>query len=263
MRHFNLHWLGFLMLLLLIVSMACSSAAPTAAPAPTSTPAPPTASPTATTPPTSTPRPTATPNLAATQEIEADQATLQKYLDSGYISSTQGKFYELTDNTREMAQRNYLDYDLAGYKDTVQDFVSWADVNWTSAGPVNYPEFSGCGFGFRMQDNGDAYTAMVTNDAVLVTWCFQALGNRCGRVGKTRGTGTLKLGNPAQAHFSLILDGGHMYALVDEQLIAEYTLFEDRLTDPGYFLYSIVSGTNKDYGTRCTITNGKLWVPEG
>ena len=250
----------YAILAFLLLSTACASATPTPAAAPTSTPVPPTA--TATTPPTRTPRPTATPNLAATQQVEADRAILQKYLDSEYISTTQGQFFKLTDNTREMAKRNFLDYDFSGYKDPVKNFVAWADLNWTSAGPVNYPEFSGCGFGFRMKDNGDAYTAMVTNDAILVTWCFQAFGNKCGRVGKTSGKGTLKLDNPAQVHFSLIVNEGQAFALVDEELIAEYTLFEDRLTEPGYFLYSIVSGTNKDYGTRCTVSNGKLWVPQ-
>jgi len=252
-------WFRYVTLAVLLLSTACATAAP-AAPAATATSTTIPATATATTRPTSTPRPTATPNLAATQEAKADQAVLQKYLDSGYISSTQGIVYGLTDNTREMAQRNYLDYDLSGYKDVVTDFAAWADLKWSSASDVHYPEFSGCGFGFRMKNNGDAYTAMLTNDSVFVTWCFQALKG-CGRVGKSSGKGTVKLGNPAEAHFEFILTGGRAHALVDGELIADYTLFQDRLTDPGYFTYSIISGTNKDYGTRCSITNGKLWVP--
>ncbi len=257
-------WCRFLLLVLLLVSLACAGTTPpTPAPptqVPSNTPVPATA--TATTPPTSTPKPTATPNLAATQEAKEDDARLQKYVDSGYIASKQGALYELTDNTREMAQINYLDYDYAGFDKSADDFAAWADLNWTSAVPVSYPEYSGCGFGFRMKNNGDAYTAMVTNDSVLITWCFQALGNHCGRVGKTRGTGKLKLPNPASVHFEFIVNGLHAYALVDNEFIAEYTLFQDRLTEPGFFTYSIVSGTNKDYGTRCTVSNGKIWLPE-
>ncbi len=259
MRKANLSSIAFLLLALLFASLACqAAAAPAATSTATETAVPPTT--TATTPPTSTPRPTATPNLAATQAAEADQATLQGYLDKGYISTMQGTLYPLTDNTRDMAQINFLDYDYSGYDNTTRNFAAWADLKWSSAAPVNYPEFSGCGFGFRMQNNGDAYTAMVTNDSVLVTWCFEAF-NGCGRVGKTSGKGTVKLPNPAQAHFEFIVNDTQAFALVNGDLIAKYTLFKDRLVEPGYFTYSIISGTNKDYGTRCTVSNGKIWVP--
>jgi hypothetical protein len=250
----------------LAASLVLSACAPAATPAPTAAPtstqAPPTPTSTATTPPTSTPRPTATPNLAATQEYEADQARLQKYVDAGYLSSTQGTVYKLSDQTQEMAQIHYLNYFDSGYGDTVKDFAAWADISMSSAASVAYPEYSGCGFGFRMKNNGDAYTAFVTNDRILITWCFQALGNRCGIAGKTSGKGTVKLANPFDVHFEFIVNKGMAYALVDHQLIASYTLFKDRLGDPGYFTYGIVSGTNKDYGTRCTMANGKLWVPK-
>ncbi len=254
-------WYRYGILALLLVSTACATAAPSPTPVPTNTPIPPSATPTVK--PTATPKPSATPNIAATQEAEADQATLQAYMDSGYISSTKGTLYELVDATQEVAQKNSLFPVFAGYKDATRNFVAWVDMEWSSAGPVNYPEYSGCGFGFRMKDNFDSYTTMVTNDSILVTWCEKAsLGNYCGRVGKTRGKGTVKFPNPAKAHFTFIVNDVHAFALVDEQLIAEYTLFQEKLTDPGYFMYAMVSGTNRDYGTRCSFTNGKMWVPE-
>ena len=246
--------------ILILVSLACSSSA-TPTVVPTDTIIPPTA--TATLKPTSTPRPTATPNIAKTKEAEADQATLQKYVDSGYIASTEGTLYTLQSTSFEMAQKNYLNIEDSGYHDPVLDFAFWGDLKWSSAGQVNYPEYSGCGIAFRVGDNFvDQYTAMITNESVLVTWCFAALGNRCGRVGVTRGKGRVKFGNPAEAHFEFIENSGHAYALVNGEFIGEYTLFQDRLTEPGYFTYSIISGTNKDYGTRCSVDNAKLWVPK-
>lgn len=251
------------LLALVLVITACSSPAPATAtptvPPPTDTPLP---SPTSTkTPrPTSTPRPSATPNLIATQEIEEALANVKKYNESGYLPTTDGKLYTLDDYYREMAKINYLDYGFAGFEEKIQNFAVWADVSWTSAGPVHSPEYSGCGFTYRYNDsNGDAYTAMLTNDSVLLTYCDSSI-RRCGRVGKTRGTGTLKLDNPASAHFEFIVFDEHAYALVDGEFIAEYTLSQSRLTEAGYFLYSIISGTNKDYGTRCEITSAKLWV---
>jgi hypothetical protein len=259
MRNFHFGPIKIAGLVLILGVLACSSGqSATQTPAPTDTSLPPTA----TKVPTSTPRPTATPNLAATKEAENDQATLQKYVDGGYLSSTEGKIYPLDPNTFEMAKINYLNYADTGMSETVTDFAFWGDVKWESAGPVNSPEFSGCGISFRIGSNlVDSYTAMLTNESVLVTWCFAGLGNRCGRVGKTRGKGTVKFGNPAEAHFEFITNKGHSYALVDNEFIAEYTLFQDKLTNPGLFAYSIISGTNRDYGTRCTVDNAKIWVP--
>ena len=129
-----------------------------------------------------------------------------------------------------------------------------------SARPVGGPEYSGCGFSFRMSPvNYDGYTAQITNQAVLVTFCNESI-RRCGQLGKTRGTGTLNLPNPAEASMELVVNGTQAYVLVNDEFIGEYTLFTDKMLDPGYLLYSIISGTNKDYGTRCEVTNAHLWV---
>ena len=58
----------------------------------------------------------------------------------------------------------------------------------------------------------------------------------------------------------LIVNDTQAYVLVDGEFIGEYTLSTDRLLDPGYLLYSIISGTNKDYGVRCEMTNSNLWI---
>jgi hypothetical protein len=243
--------------LLLITSLACGALQAAPATAPTDTSAPPTS----TSKPTSTPRPTATPNIAATKEVEEAQANVKKYVDSGYLSSTDGTLYFLDDFQQELAKKNYLDVGSAGYDNKIKDFAVWADVKEESAGPVNYPEFSGCGFVFHFEDNGDQYYTLVTKDSILVAYCLVSAGGHCGRAGKTRGTGTVKLGSPFNAHFEFIVNGTHAYALVNGGFVAEYTLFSDKINNPGYFGYGMISGTNKDYGTRCEITNAKLWVP--
>ncbi len=77
-------------------------------------------------------------------------------------------------------------------------------------------------------------------------------------VGKTRGTGRVKFGNPAEADLVLIVNKGYAYVLVDDELIGEYTLSKDHSTE-GDFGYSILSGTNRDFGTRCEMTNWHYW----
>jgi hypothetical protein len=260
----NRNLLIVLAVLVLALSVLACGLAASATPTPTVPPATdtplPSPTPTNTAKPTSTPKPSATPDVAATQALKDAMANVQKYNENGYLPTTDGKLYPLDNYRRDMAKIHYLDYDLTGFNEQIRNFAAWADVTWTSAGPVNYPEYSGCGFTYRYNDStGDAYTAMLTNDSVLLTYCDSSIG-RCGRIGTTRGKGRLNLGNPASAHFEFIVFDEHAYALVDGEFIGEYTLSQDRLTNPGYFLYSIISGTNKDYGTRCEITNANLWV---
>lgn len=255
---------GSLMILLLIVSSACAGklAEPTPQP-PTATLVPtdtPTSVPTGTPRPTFTPKPTNTPDVAATQLQEDALVKVNSYVEAGYLSDADGELFKLDDYYREMAMIGFLDFDSAGHNSLVRNFAYWGDIEWENAGPVGYPNYSGCGISFRInQDNYDGYTAMLTNGRVLLTYCDDSI-RRCGELGKTRGSGRLNLGSPVKATMELVVNDTQAYALVDGEFIGEYTLFTEKLLDPGYFIYAIISGTNKDYGVRCQITNSYLWV---
>lgn len=56
----------------------------------------------------------------------------------------------------------------------------------------------------------------------------------------------------------LVVYQTHAYVYVDGAFIGEYTLSQDKPLK-GSFGYGIISGTNKDYGTRCEITNAGVW----
>jgi hypothetical protein len=218
--------------------------------------------PTKTLRPTSTPKPTKTPNIAATQAMENTLERIGGYQEAGYLNSTDGTFFELEDYFREMAKMNYLDVDFAGYEDLVQNFAIWGHIKMQSAREVSGYEYSGCGFSFRINpDNFDGYTVHLTESSILMSYCDSSVG-RCGRIGKTRGTGTVDLDNPTEADMAVIVNGTQAYAFVNDEFIAEYTLFTEKLLDPGYLLYSIISATNADYGTRCEITDAGLWISE-
>jgi hypothetical protein len=58
----------------------------------------------------------------------------------------------------------------------------------------------------------------------------------------------------------MVANGGKVYVYLEGQYKAEFTVFSDRFTFPsGRLAYTIKSGTNKDYGTRCEMTNVTLW----
>jgi hypothetical protein len=233
-----------------------SLGAPTVTPTATVVPL----TPTKTLRPTSTPRPTKTPNIAATQAVEDAMVKVKGYQEAGYLDSSNGKLFELEDYFREMAKMNYLDVDFAGYEELVADFAVWGHIKMQSAREVSGYEYSGCGFSFRINpDNFDGYTVHLTDSSILMSYCDSS-SNRCGRIGKTTGTGKVDLPNPTEADMEVIVNGNKAYVLVDSEFIGGYTLLTDKLLDPGYLLYSIVSATNADYGTRCEISDAGLWI---
>ena len=85
-------------------------------------------------------------------------------------------------------------------------------------------------------------------------------GKNSYNVGKTSGSGKVNFDNPAEADFVLAVKGQSAYVSVNGE-VTEYTLSADQ-TSAGTFAFSILSGTNKDYGTRCEMTNMIFWEPK-
>ena len=90
--------------------------------------------------------------------------------------------------------------------------------------------------------------------------------NITGRFSPTRGTGRVDFGNPfdqpVEADFTLIVKGTSAYVLVDGELLGEYTLAQSKNLRGGLGL-TLLSGTNKDFGTRCEMTDIHVWTPWG
>ena len=255
MKH-NFSTITILLLLSLALAVSsCSTVAPT--PAPTDTPQPTathTLVPTETLVPTSTPRPTSTPNMAATQHIEDLQAEAQTYVDKGFLTSADGRFREYDDFEVEWAQLNW--YQWEPLSDTVSDFYLKGHFKWESA--YRNADVSGCGFVFGLQQSSDHYAVFLDRSQILF---LISNGSGTRELGKTRGTGKVKFEMPAEADFTLIVNDSYAYVLVNEEVISEYTLSQ---TQPlrGRLGLTVLSGTNKDYGTRCEMTNLHAWIPE-
>jgi hypothetical protein len=243
-------------LILILVSLACATAQPT----PTSTNAPqPTATETAT--PTKTPRPsptlrpTRTPNLAATQRVEELNAEVKAFYDRGYLSTTDGKFIELDDFRYDWAQLGW--YNWLPLQDSASDFFLSAHFKWDSA--FKNSDISGCGFIFDLQPNDDHYAVFLDRMKIFFLITDRAVGYSKPMT-PTRGTGRVKFDYPAQADFTLIVKDAYAYVLVNHEVVGEYTLAQSRSLHGGLGL-TVLSGTNRDYGTRCEMTNLHLWIP--
>ncbi len=248
-------WFGFFVFVLVTLSLACSfGAAPTAVPS-TATPLPPSATATATTPPTETALPTATANLAATEQADARLKTLQTFADKGYIKSTQGEFEDIADFREEWPQLGWYQWWYIHDSPTEYgDLVFQGHFKWTTA--TSTPELSGCGVVFGIQSNEDHYAVFIDKSRIAF---LMSRGGDVYEVGKTSGSGTLNIQQPYEADVAVIVRGQIGYVIVNGKA-TKYTLSADQ-SSAGQFALSLLSGTNKDYGTRCDITNAYLWQP--
>lgn len=254
MQQRNLNAIVSFISALILISLACGTAQPT----PTSTPEPTatnTAVPTNTPVPSPTPRPTQTPDLAATQRAEERNAEVQAYFDKGYLATTNGRVRELDDFSYEWAQLGWYNWLPLG--ESASDFFLSGHFKWNSA--YQNSDVSGCGFIFSLQENDDHYAVFLDRAKVFFLITDRSLGYSR-PVGTTRGTGLVKFDYPAEADFTLIVNGNYAYVLVNGEVVGEYTLAQSRPMR-GDLGLTVLSGTNRGYGTRCEMTDLHLWTP--
>ena len=211
--------------------------------------------------PSPTPRPTQTPNATLTQSAQQINAEVQAYFNKGYLTTTEGVVRQFPDFKGEWAQLNW--YKVSQWLNIeIKDFYMSAHFKWSSA--YRNASTSGCGFIFAQERNADHYAVFLDRSKVLFVEAFAAEGYYR-PIGKTRGTGRVNLGNPfeqpAEAEFGLIVKGAYAYVLVNGEVVSEYSLSQSKLLRGGVGL-AILSGTNKDFGTRCEITNLHVWLPK-
>ena len=248
---------------LMLVAMgllACSVSLFDNPPTPTSVPtAPPTIAPTPTVPPsptpTRTPAPSPTPNPAQGEVDELRARGLIHY---------DGRFVRIDSNfTISEARRNFWIYYPIEGSGELQDFAIGADIAWDSASEKPDWWNTGCGFFIRPRDDDGVggYFVAETSDGLpwllwwnpgeqyLVdllrpsTYDYFALSS----TGKR--TGSL--------HIVAIAEGPELRFLVD----GDERYHRDNIVERSGFLGAVVvSGTNKDYGTRCTFSNAWLFA---
>ena len=258
MRHKSLYPIFSAMTILAFVSLACQTLAPT--PTATITPIPATdtatPSPTNTRRPSSTPKPTKTPDIAATRHREDMNEEVQTYFDKGYLTTTKGNFDEFDDFEEEWDITE--GYGLWSIGEWAEDFFMSAHFSWSTDGPAK--DISGCGFAFAIRDNQDHFAVFLDKSGILFLEAVQSLGKSY-EVERVSGTGEVELDDPLEADFTLIVRKKSAIVLVDGRKVGVYELPMIKLIE-GDLAVSIISGTDKGYGTRCEISNFHLWRPK-
>ena len=190
--------------------------------------------------------------VTAADPVAADlSAEVQKFKEEGRIPTADGEYIKLEDFSQTFSQLTYYQAYPTGIN--LENFVFSGHFKWSTA--IATSDVSACGILFAGQPDSSDYAVFLDKSRVYFS---SSTATAYSEVGKTSGTGRVNFGNPAEADFSLIVYQTHAYVYVDGQFIGEYTLSSSKPLK-GAFGYGIISGTNKDFGTSCEITNAGIW----
>jgi hypothetical protein len=214
--------------------------------------------------PTITPSPTITPNLTATQQYEDFISLVQKFHEAGQITTTEGDYQTLDDFSDELAMTYGYRWTPTGLDS--KDFIIRADFAWEVANQKNY---SGCGYVFRQESESHYYvTALDALNGVFFSYTMLGSVPFGGAsllnitVPAAKRSKLPDMGhNPYQATFTLIVNEYKAYTYINDNFFSEHNLKHDTLTDRGPLSFMVLTGSATDFGTRCTISNAEIWIP--
>lgn len=199
------------------------------------------------------------PESTATQANVQATADLPNYYMKGYLPYQVDQLQTLDDFSKTGSTLHVVDLTRARLQ--VQDFEVWADIELKTTGSTpTYPNYTGCGFAYRVQNNSEGYTAVLTNEAVRMGACNSGM-TQCTLFGTTYGfgTGDVSVPNGSKARFSLAASRDHAWVLVDGVLVGQYSLYTTKLLGMGDLYYAAVSNINAGYSTSCKISNVSVW----
>jgi len=258
--------------LLVLSLVGCGQQAPpataeaTETPAPTNTPVPPSATPTITETPTATS--TITPDRAATRVAKTEAAIaeatgqassmaakVQKLHDDGYLSTTEGIYHQLVDFDESWAQLNYYNFWMTHLAPA--DFVIRTDAQWWSASENANWYASGCGFGFHAVDNDNHYVVYLAQGGRVVLQ--RVLKNQRMVLGISNNIPFNLQSDDAE--IMMVVEGIRVTFFVDGEKVfhASDPILTSNALGVGSLTLTLVSGTNKGFGTRCKMTGTEVW----
>lgn len=189
----------------------------------------------------------------ATAVAQPLQARVAQMVAEGYLKHSDGEYARLDDYSEAWAQINWYQWLWTGYAPT--DFVVRADFSWESASNTANWFDSGCGFVFReaSRENLDHYLVHLGLDGVV--YFYKARGGVGTELASARAE-KLDLPN-GSAQFMLAVEGDKFTAYVNNRRVITA---HDGSLKTGLLNYTLLSGTNRDFGTRCTMENVELWT---
>jgi hypothetical protein len=190
---------------------------------------------------------------SATQQAQAFLGIVQQLLDEGIINTKDGEYHRLDDFNESWAQLGYYQWWKTGY--SPENFILSADIAWESASDrANWPE-AGCGIVFSEDNESDHHLAYLSLDGF----------GRLAQIsrGQWKNLAAQRYGNLSvpngDAKIMLVVSDQRINFYVNGQRVVNAY---DGSLDSGNLALTLLSGTNKDFGTRCRMSNIDLFILE-
>lgn len=181
---------------------------------------------------------------------EAFLADIQTLENRGRLTEQDWTYHKLQDFQAEYASRFNYRYDIA--LQNIKNFVVKATISWETASPTPEWNFTGCGFIFRMNDY-DYMQASIYADGLT-----RVVGRK-GIKPLTYGRSFYDLHSPSGTKdVVLSVSDYQLTMMVDGRIVMKRTPLATAL--PGDFGFYTGSGTNYDFGTRCTFSNVEVYT---
>jgi hypothetical protein len=197
--------------------------------------------------------PTVEPTLVEETPEDASIAELPSEI-MDYYSGTPVSYLTIDDFEESWAQIGWYQYWTI--EDSPTNFVIRTNATWSSASDTANWNQSGCGFVFHVTDEKNHYIAYLGLDGnVYVQRMVQGEAKLVGSgyydtVDVPEGSADLMLMVLGDKIYFFV-DGSQVYKGIDSILTGKLKSGDLALT--------LVSGTNKGYGTRCQMTGIELW----
>lgn len=188
---------------------------------------------------------------SATAQIENFANVIGQLMEEGVVGTNEGDYYRLDDFDESWAQIGYYQWWNTGF--SAENFVLSADVAWQSASDkANWPQ-AGCGIVFSEDDRNDHHLAYLSLEGYGVLARI-AKGEWQTLAAQPYGKVEIPDGN---AKLMLVVYNKKLNFYVNEKHV---TNAYDNSVDSGIIALTLLSGTNKDFGTHCEMSNIHLWI---
>ena len=186
----------------------------------------------------------------ATEQAAPISLIAAQLAEEKVITTAEWEFIQLPAYENEWAQLGWYNWSLTGLRP--KNFILRTDSFFETASNTADWYVTGCGFVFHV-DGDDHYLAYLGMDGYV--YLFVVKNGNWGDLGR-RYYGLINVPKD-QANLMLVVEEEKIFFYVNDRQILKA---QDTSLSKGDLGLTLLSGTNKDFGTRCKLTNIDLWV---
>jgi hypothetical protein len=196
---------------------------------------------------------TAEAEMEVEPQVGAFSEKLQVAYDDGVLPTMDGTYHRLEDFDESIAKINYLTWWYTDY--APENFIIRVDAYWDAASELTNWDDSGCAFVFGLEDNDNYNFTWLGLDG-FVNLQRKLKGDW--QWNKKRQNGKLSIPEGEAEIMMVVFDKRITIYVNGEKELSEY----DPHYNGGELAFSVFSGTNKGFGTRCKMSNIDLMIFE-